>query len=229
MEKLYETLLQLPIFQGITLFDFNDLMGKLKWHFDKHRPGETIVKAGERCDKVICVLSGSTSQTTESSTKLFTVTEYNSRPFILEPYSLFGLDYTYNSTFSAITEVTTSSFTKLSFLTIVNDFLICRLNMINLFSLRNQFLYGKLWNDSVDTDFQSRIIRFILQHCETAEGKKMLRIKLYDFANLICASHVNTSLALNRMEKENLVKLGRMSIVIPEAALLKQRLEQRTK
>jgi CRP-like cAMP-binding protein len=224
MEKLYETLLQLPLFQGITLYDFNDLIGKLKWHFSKFKPGETIIEAGQKCDKVVCILSGSTSFTTESSSKLFSVTEYMERPFIVEPYSLYGIDYSFKSSYVAVSETTVGCFNKLSFLTIVNDFLICRLNIINLLCQRNQYLYAKLWSDNISNDFQMRIIRFILQHCETYEGKKLLRLKLYDFAGLINASHVNTSLALNRLEKEGLIKMGRMSITIPEALLLKKKL-----
>src|SRR5574344_1001115 len=214
MEKLYETLLQLPIFQGITLYDFNDLMGKLKWHFNKYQPGDVIVKAGERCDEMVCILSGSTSFTTDSPNKLFSITEYMDRPFIVEPYSMYGLDYSFKSTYVATSEVTTGSFTKLSFLTIVNDFLICRLNIINMLCHRNQALYNKLWADNAQNDFKSKIIRFILLHCENTEGKKLLRVKLYDFATLINTSHVNTSLTLNQMEKEGLIKLGRMSIII---------------
>ena len=133
MEKLYETLLQLPIFQGITLYDFNDLIGKLKWHFEKFQPGDTIIKAGEKCDKVVCILSGNTSFTTESSSNLYSITEFTDRPFIAEPYSLYGIDYSFQSTYTAVSEVTIGSFNKLSFLTIVNDFLICRLNIINMF------------------------------------------------------------------------------------------------
>ncbi len=226
MEKLYETLLQLPIFQGITLYDFNDLIGKLKWHFNKYKAGETIVEAGQKCDKVICILSGSMAFTTESQNKLFSLTEYVERPFIVEPYSLYGIDYSFKSTYVATSEVTVGSFTKLSFLTIVNDFLICRLNIINMLCQRNQYLYGKLWSDYTNNDFQMRIIRFILLHCETYDGKKSLKLKLYDFAGLINASHVNTSLALNQLEKEGLIKMGRMSIVIPDASLLKKKLDE---
>ena len=77
---------------------------------------------------------------------------------------------------------------------------------------RNQMLYNKLWVDNPKNDFQSKIIRFILLHIENPEGRKLLRVKLYDFANLINASHVNTSIALNQMEKDGLIRLGRMLI-----------------
>ena len=86
-------------------------------------------------------------------------------------------------------------------------------------------LYNKLWVDDIKNDFQSKIIRFILLHVETPEGKKILRVKLYDFANLINASHVNTSIALNQMEKDGLIRMGRMSISIPDAAVLREKFE----
>jgi len=225
MEKLYETLLQLPLFQGITLYDFNNLIGKLKWHFDKYQAGDTIVNSGDTCDNVICILSGETSSSSDSSQKTYSVTEFSDQPHIIEPYSLFGISNTYKSTCKAVSEVTIGKFTKLAFLTIVNEFIICRLNIINMLSNRSQNLYKRLWTDNDKNDFESRIIRFFLQHTETQEGKKMFRLKLYDFATLINISHVNVSYTLNQMAKEGLIKMGRMNIEIPDIAVLKAKYE----
>lgn len=225
MERLYETLLQLPLFQGITLYNFNELIGKLKWHFNKYQPGDTIINADSTCDKVVCVLSGETSFTIESSNKLFNVTEFADKPYIIEPQSLFGMTNKYKGTYKAVTETTIGSFTKLSYLTIVNDFLICRLNMINILSNRVQTLYNKIWNDNVRNDFQSKVIRFMLQHVEILSGKKIFKIKMYDLANMIDVSHVNTSVALNQMNEEGLIKLGRMTVEIPDIDLLAKKLE----
>jgi hypothetical protein len=223
MERLYETLLQLPLFQGITLYDFNNLIGKLKWHFDKYKPGDKIVASGSKCDNVVCVLSGEVSCTVSSANDLFSITEFYNKPFVLEPYSMTGINNTYQGTYSAVTETTVGVFTKLSYFTIVNDFIICRLNIINLLCNRTQNLYKRLWSDDTKNDFQSKIIRFIIMHCEKREGKKIIKIRLYDFAKLINTSHVNTSIALNQMEKEGLIKLERMSIIVPDVALLIQR------
>jgi CRP-like cAMP-binding protein len=226
MERLYETLLQLPFFQGITLYNFNELIGKLKWHFDKYQPGDTIIQSGDTCEKVMCILSGETSFTIDSSRKLYSVTEYTSQPYIAEPYSLFGLSNRYRGTYTAETEVTVGSFPKLSYLTIVNDFVICRLNILNLLSNRSQTIYNKLWDDDANNDFQAKVIRFFLLHVENATGKKIFKIKMYDLANIIDISHVNISLALNQLRDEGLIQLGRMNIIIPDISKLAQKLER---
>lgn len=222
MERLYETLLQIPLFQGITLYDFNNLIGKLKWNFNKYKMGETIVTAGQPCDNVICVLSGSTSFTSYSPRKIYSITEFTDQPYTVEPYSLYGLENTYDATYKAITEVTIGSFSKLSFLTVVNNFLICRLNVMNQLSSRTHYLYKSIWIDDPKQDFESKIIRFILLHLKNPEGRKIIKMKLYDLASIADISHVNTSLTVNKMQKAGLIKLGRMAINVPDAVRLKE-------
>ena len=41
---MYDTLLQLPLFQGLAHEDFTNILGKVKLHFTKHKAGETLVK-----------------------------------------------------------------------------------------------------------------------------------------------------------------------------------------
>ena len=43
---MYDTLLQLPLFQGLAHEDFTNILGKVKLHFTKHKAGETLVKKG---------------------------------------------------------------------------------------------------------------------------------------------------------------------------------------
>ena len=37
---MYDTLLQLPLFQGLAHEDFTNILGKVKLHFTKHKAGE---------------------------------------------------------------------------------------------------------------------------------------------------------------------------------------------
>jgi hypothetical protein len=160
------------------------------------------------------------SSTTKSTGNIFAVTEFWDTPFVIEPYSLFGMEDKFHATYQAVTEVKVGIFTKFSYFTVVNDFLICRLNIINILCNRAQTLNKKLWHDDTKNDFQSKIIRFILSHCEKPEGKKIVKIKLYDFAKLINTSHVNTSIALSQLEKEGLIQTERMSVIVPDAKKL---------
>lgn len=44
METMFNTLLQLPLFQGLCHEDFTNILEKVKLHFTKHKAGEVIVK-----------------------------------------------------------------------------------------------------------------------------------------------------------------------------------------
>ena len=41
---MYDTLLQLPLFQGLAQEDFTCILGKVKLHFTKHKAGEILAK-----------------------------------------------------------------------------------------------------------------------------------------------------------------------------------------
>lgn len=55
---MYDKLLQLPLFQGISKFDFTDILEKVKIHFNKYEPGSCLVKQDTPCNQLIFVLDG---------------------------------------------------------------------------------------------------------------------------------------------------------------------------
>lgn len=66
METMFDTLLQLPLFQGLCHEDFTNILEKVKLHFTKHKAGDVIVKSGTPCDKLIFLLKGEISLQTAS-------------------------------------------------------------------------------------------------------------------------------------------------------------------
>ena len=50
---MYDTLLQLPLFQGLCKNDFTSILGKVKLHFRKYNADEIIVEQGEPCTELI--------------------------------------------------------------------------------------------------------------------------------------------------------------------------------
>ena len=47
MDSMFDTLLQLPLFQGLAQEDFTNILAKVKLHFTKHKKGEILVQAGK--------------------------------------------------------------------------------------------------------------------------------------------------------------------------------------
>ena len=75
METMFDTLLQLPLFQGLCHEDFTSILDKVKLHFIKHKAGETIIGNGSPCKQLRFLLKGKVSIVTTSKENIYTVIE----------------------------------------------------------------------------------------------------------------------------------------------------------
>ena len=223
---MYDTLLQLPLFQGLAHEDFTNILGKVKLHFTKHKAGETLVKKGTTCGQLIFILNGEIASSTSSTDNSYTFTEYFQAPYLIEPQSLFGMITSFVSTHIARTEVNTVTISKAFVMNYLFRYEIFRLNYMNIVSNRAQNLYSRLW-DEPTLDLKGKIIRFFLLHCEKPQGEKVFKVKMDDLARILDDTRLNVSKALNGLQELNLLELHRKEIRIPDLALLTEWNEKR--
>ena len=214
MNTMFDTLLQLPLFQGLAQEDFTNILGKVKLSFTKHKAGEVIVKAGDTCSQLIFVLKGEISSCTSSANTSYSSTEYFQAPYVIEPQSLFGMSTSYVSAYTAQTETHTVSISKAFVMSELFKYDIFRLNYMNIISNRTQMLHNRLWAVFGNSP-ESRIIHFILSHTERLSGEKILKIKMEDLAQIINETRTGVSKALNTMQTKGLVELHRGEIILP--------------
>lgn len=220
METMYDTLLQLPLFQGLAKEDFTSILGKVKLHFAQHKSGETLIKEGSFCGQLFFVLKGEVVSSTLSTDHSYCFSEVFKAPHLIEPCSLFGMNTTYVSTYVASTEVHTISINKSFVLDELFKYEIFRLNYMNMISNRSQMLNNRLWVEVLGDNIEARIINFIFSHVERASGKKMLKIKMAVLADVINTTRLRVSKALNDMQQRGELELHRGEIVIPEFSKL---------
>lgn len=219
MDTMFDTLLQLPLFQGLAQEDFTCILGKVKLHFTKHKTGEIIAVAGECCNQLVFLLKGEISSCTTSPDNTYSLIEYLQAPCLLEPQSMFGMNTTYTSTYSAGAEAHTVSISKAFVREELFRYEIFRLNYTNIISNRAQVLNTRLWEPLTGTQ-EERIARFILNRCERQSGKKLLKIKMEKLAEILNDTRLSISKALNKMQDNGLLELHRGEILIPEVSLL---------
>ncbi len=219
MNTMFDTLLQLPLFQGLAQEDLTCILGKVKLHFAKYKAGEVILKAGTTCDRFIFILKGEVSSITLSSDASYSFTEYLQAPLLLEPQSMFGMNTTYVSTYLAHDEVHTVSISKAFVMNELFKYEIFRLNYMNVISNRAQSLNTRLWCKTEES-LEKRISGFILNHIERPIGEKLLKIKMEDLALIVNDTRMGVSKALNGMQEEGLLELHRGEILIPDASKL---------
>ena len=223
---MYDTLLQLPLFQGLAKNDFTSILDKVKIHFLKRKAGDTVALGGEDCRELVFLLNGSLVSKTSDRDELYTFYEAINAPFLIEPYSLFGLATKYVSTYTALTACNLVTIEKAYLLSELNNYEIIRLNYLNILSNRTQNLHDRLWTNLPES-LHDRIVEFILLHSYVPGGEKRLKIKMDDLAKLLSSTRIRVSKALNEMQDKHWLTLHRGEIRIPDISLLKEHRDMR--
>lgn len=216
---MYDKLLLLPLFQGLGKQDFTMILEKAKFHFQKYSIGQLIVKNGSSCNALLFILDGKVVSERQDEKRMYSLSEYFDIPFVIEPYSLFGMYPTYTSTYTALTEVSAVSIEKADILSVLNKFEIFQMNFLNLLSNQAQSLTLRLWNIHSETTLD-KIINFLRRRCLTLEGEKKLRIRMEDFAVLTGETRINISKELNMLKAKELISLSRKEITIHDLGAL---------
>ena len=223
---MYDTLLQLPLFQGLAKNDFTSILDKVKIHFLKRKAGDTVALGGEDCRELVFLLNGSLVSKTSGRDELYTFYEAINAPFLIEPYSLFGWSTKYVSTYTALTACNLVTIEKAYLLSELNNYEIIRLNYLNILSNRAQNLHDRLWTNLPES-LHDRIVEFILLHSYVPGGEKRLKIKMDDLAKLLSSTRIRVSKALNEMQDKHWLTLHRGEIRIPDISLLKEHRDMR--
>lgn len=212
---MFDTLLQLPLFQGLTQEDLTRILGKVKLHFTKYKSGEIILNAGTPCNSLMFILKGEIALSTSSADASYSFTEYFQAPYLIEPQSLFGMTTTYTSTYVADEGARVVSISKAFVLNELFKYEIFRLNYMNIISNRAQNLNSRFWRKTADR-LEQRISGFILDHIERPAGEKILKIKMEKLAQVLSDTRMGVSKALNSMQETGLLELRRGEIIIPK-------------
>ena len=211
---MYDTLLSLPLFQGMSQADFNSLLQKIRLDFVRYEEGSTIISTGDRCKSFAFLINGTVESSRDGMEGNMSFMEQIDAPFLIEPYSMFGRVGCYQRTYTASTPCSFLMVDKQYIYTELGKYNICRMNLLNILSGRVQQLDGHIWALQ-GSDLRGRIIRFIKGLADTQTGAKRLSIKMNDLALLMDATRLNVSRELNALEAQGLISLRRKEIFIP--------------
>lgn len=210
---MYESLLCLPYFQGMSKDDITAILGKVTLEFKRYSDGDVIFSKGEKCDKFTILTQGTVSGISNSPDNSYTITESLCAPFTIEPYSIFGYDTKYRRDYIAKGDCTILSIDKHYIYGELSRHDIFTINLLNIISRKTQQIEERIWNyDS--TALHGRIAQFIANRCETQEGEKHISIKMERLAALLCETRLNVSKALNEMQDTGHLTLHRGGITI---------------
>lgn len=136
--SMFEKLMELPLFRGVSHMRMSQLVGETKFHFLKYPPNETIIRAGDPCDHLTFVISGSVRCTIVNANGRFAVGQTLTAPAVISPDFLFGKYTDYPCTVSAIDTVGILKIAKSDYNRILFSDEVFMFNYLNMLSANAQ-------------------------------------------------------------------------------------------
>lgn len=118
MSSMYENIMTLPLFRGVSYAKISEIIETSRLHFLKFSKGEVIAQAGEMCTHVRFIINGSVRLTIACKDQI-SVEQTLKSPDVISPSYLFGMDNTYPGTAvaydddTAILQITKSDYLKI--------------------------------------------------------------------------------------------------------------------
>ena len=210
----YDQLLRFQLFQGLSRTELLQLAGQTKFGFTKMAAGKQVIREGDACQQLWFLVSGSLLLTTESDDHGYSLTEDITAPWLLQPEVLFGASPRYTCSVKTLSDAHFITLTKDEVMRLLDDFLIFRLNFINLLSTQSQRRQHRSWRRQ-PLSLRDRIIAFLLDRSTYPAGHKTVRILMTRLAQEVNDSRLDVSHELNKMQDEQLLTLHRGRIEIP--------------
>lgn len=130
--------MEMPLFHGVSYQKLSEIIGKHRFHFQKHEPGDIIVRAGDPCMLLSTVISGSVRVKIDSADSRVTVSQTLDAPEVIAPEYFFGRVTNYPATVTALDNCGIMQIEKRDYVDIINSDQVFLFNILNLLSMNAQ-------------------------------------------------------------------------------------------
>ncbi len=219
--SMFDTLLSLPLFQGLGHDDLTRILESTRLDFDTIEEGHVLHQQDQPCTGLLFLLEGKVISQRLSADRSWSVEE------ILAAPSVVGLEVLYGSTRHHLQTLTTASTCRLLFIdkrtisALTAYFEVFRLNVLN------QLTTAVVRNELTDwlpaeENLRGRIRAFMRAHVSRPAGRKRFNIPMWILGRYLGEDKRYVSYALHEMQAAGLLIMERRSIEVPSfEALLK--------
>ena len=218
---LYDQILSLPMFQGLSREDLDNIVTHTKFDFSKVEPGLDIVRENTPCTHLRFLLSGTVVIHSRAVDNSYSVDEDVQAPAMFGLERLFGLTQYHGQSITALTQCSLLNLRKDEIMTLADGHLIFRMNLFNRLATDTQKYSQLTWRRRPMT-LVGGLLEFLSLHTSYPAGHKVLNIRMQTLADEIGQSRLNVSRQLNAWKDSGLVALSRGRIDIPQLEKLLQ-------
>ena len=136
--SMYENLMTLPLFKGISYARLSEIVGNTRLAFLKYLPGEPMITAGEPCTHIKFIISGNVRMTIRNESDRVRVSQTLTAPAVISPDFLFGRNTIYPASATAIDTVSVMQIEKNDLIMLLQSDEIFLYNYLNILSTNAQ-------------------------------------------------------------------------------------------
>lgn len=217
MDSMYEILMALPLFHGVSYSKISEVVGQTKFHFLKYLDGEKIVDAGEECTHIKFIISGAARISIDNSDRRFKVSQTLSAPDVIAPDYLFGRDTRYPCTAVAIESTGILQISKADYVKILNSDPIFLFNFLNFLSMNAQKSVGGVLALTTGS-LEERIAFWIVALTQRGGTDIVLSCRQRDLYTLFGVQRTSFISTLEGMKERGLIDYDQNEIRITDRA-----------
>ena len=185
MTTMYDQLMQLPLFQGLSNKQMTHILEVIPFEFRTFRQDEVISLRGMECRGVTFLLSGSIRVETPIFNQRVKITQVFETPYNFSLHHLFGADIRAHSTMYAASPKTgIMLLRKADFLRILNENEVTLINTLNMLCTRAQKQH-KAIDFSGETDPILKLASWILAFTERSAKEATFVATEHDWSEML--------------------------------------------
>lgn len=213
-QTMFDTLLSLPLFQGLGHDDLTRIIESTHLEFQSMLPGTQLVRQDDLCNELTFVMQGTVAATARSADHAWSVTEQLPSPMVLGLESLYGSSRVFHSSYEALSEVRILRVDKRTIAALTRYFEVFRINVLNALSALTAHQRLPLWLPAPAT-LSGRIVQFMRQHVARPAGRKTFQISMQQLGTYLGEDKRYISKALHELQQRQLIHLERRRIEVP--------------
>ena len=213
MNSIFDTLLSLPLFNGVEEDKIRKVVGTTKFHFLKYPAGEEIIAEGDRCNHVIFILQGRVRFTIKKAESRFRLTYTLGGGNVVAPEFLFGMTTAYPFTAATVEPTSVLQIAKEDYLAILNSDRIFLINYLNALSANAQNNIGGILS-LTSGDLVRRIAYWVTSLTRQNSEDITIHCRLRDLHTIFNVQRSALIAALDTLAAQHIVDYTNESVTI---------------
>ena len=211
--SIYDSLLQIPLFKGLSIEAFNEIIEKYKFEFLSYDKGSAIINAGEECNCFKFVISGSVrSEFINEKIKIKLYETISAPNDIISNYAL-GNNVFPVSVFAEDDNTGILVVDKQDFLSIMQEHRVVMLNYLILLSRKSQIPY-EAYNQIATDNIRAKFALWVLYFTNYNSSNITIKAKFRDLYLFFGAQRGAFNSVLEEMKELGIIEYSLKEIQI---------------